>query len=334
MTYPRIYNAAVDMVDRNVAQGRGAKAGFHRSQRDADLRRVASALQPHGQPARHLRRPARVARRPAAARYRRFPGRVLGRHQGRRGAGLPQHAADDRAVRLHPGRQPRARRCSSPRRCCRWCSRSSASCRSSSTSSSRAASRRRSRSPCAASCSSSRRNSRPPTPAATRPPSGSTRRARPACPRACATCTRARWRRRASPARAASACARTTSSSPPPSCSSPTASATPCRFRCRSAPPPCCCPSGRRPESVFRTLKQHQPTVFFGVPTLYAAMLAYPQGTPENGSQRLRLCVSAGEALPAEIGKAFKARFGVDILDGVGSTEMLHQYVCNSPGAA
>ena len=62
-------------------------------------------------------------------------------------------------------------------------------------------------------------------------------------------------------------------------------------------------------------------------------MLAYPQGTPENGSQRLRLCVSAGEALPAEVGKAFRARFGVDVLDGVGSTEMLHQYVCNSPGA-
>ena len=82
---------------------------------------------------------------------------------------------------------------------------------------------------------------------------------------------------------------------------------------------------------MFRTLKQHQPTMFFGVPTLYAAMLAYPQGTPENSSQRLRLCVSAGEALPAEVGKAFSAKFGVDILDGVGSTEMLHQYVCNSP---
>ena len=87
------------------------------------------------------------------------------------------------------------------------------------------------------------------------------------------------------------------------------------------------------PESVFRVMKQYQPTFFFGAPTLYAAMLAYPQGTPENGSQRLRMCVSAGEALPAEIGKAFKAKFGVDILDGVGSTEMLHQYVCNSPGS-
>lgn len=92
-------------------------------------------------------------------------------------------------------------------------------------------------------------------------------------------------------------------------------------------------PERPTPEAVFRTLKEHQPTMFFGAPTLYAAMLAYPEGTPANGSQRLRQCVSAGEALPAEIGKAFRAKFGVDILDGVGSTEMLHQYVCNSPSA-
>jgi 4-hydroxybenzoate-CoA ligase len=92
-------------------------------------------------------------------------------------------------------------------------------------------------------------------------------------------------------------------------------------------------PERPTPELVFATLKQYQPTFFFGVPTLYNAMLAYPQGTRENSSQRLRICVSAGEALPAEVGKAFAARFGVDILDGVGSTEMLHQYVCNSPGA-
>ncbi|MFZ1102623.1 MAG: benzoate-CoA ligase family protein [Hyphomicrobiaceae bacterium] len=92
-------------------------------------------------------------------------------------------------------------------------------------------------------------------------------------------------------------------------------------------------PERPTPELVFATLKQHQPTFFFGVPTLYNTMLAYPQGTPENSSARLRICVSAGEALPAEVGKAFRARFGVDILDGVGSTEMLHQYVCNSPAA-
>jgi 4-hydroxybenzoate-CoA ligase len=92
-------------------------------------------------------------------------------------------------------------------------------------------------------------------------------------------------------------------------------------------------PGRPTPDLVFRTLKQYQPTMFFGVPTLYASMLAHPQGTRENSSERLRLCVSAGEALPADVGKAFKARFGVDVLDGVGSTEMLHQYVCNSPTA-
>jgi 4-hydroxybenzoate-CoA ligase len=91
-------------------------------------------------------------------------------------------------------------------------------------------------------------------------------------------------------------------------------------------------PDRPTPEIVFRILKQHQPTSFFAVPTFYSAMLAYPQGTPDNSSKRLRLCVSAGEALPAEVGKAFRSKFGVDVLDGVGSTEMLHQYVCNSPG--
>lgn len=91
-------------------------------------------------------------------------------------------------------------------------------------------------------------------------------------------------------------------------------------------------PERPTPAAVFRVLEAHQPTLFYGVPTLYAAMLAYPQGTPASSSQRLRWCVSAGEALPAEIGQSFKAKFGVDILDGVGSTEMLHIYVSNRPG--
>jgi 4-hydroxybenzoate-CoA ligase len=85
------------------------------------------------------------------------------------------------------------------------------------------------------------------------------------------------------------------------------------------------------PESVFNTLKKHQPTIFCGVPTLYASMLHYPAGTPENGSARLRACTSAGEALPAEVGKAWHQKFGVDILDGIGSTEMLHIFVSNRP---
>jgi 4-hydroxybenzoate-CoA ligase len=91
--------------------------------------------------------------------------------------------------------------------------------------------------------------------------------------------------------------------------------------------------SGRpTPESVFGMLKQHQPTIFFGVPTLYSAMLAYPAGGKENGSAKLRLCASAGEALPEEIGRAWMAKFGVDLLDGIGSTEMLHIFLSNRPG--
>jgi len=86
------------------------------------------------------------------------------------------------------------------------------------------------------------------------------------------------------------------------------------------------------PEIVFRILKQHQPTIFYGVPTLFAAMLAHPDSGPDLSSSRLRVCVSAGEALPAEVGQAWKSRFGVDILDGVGSTEMLHIYVSNRVG--
>src|SRR5690606_4202451 len=65
---------------------------------------------------------------------------------------------------------------------------------------------------------------------------------------------------------------------------------------------------------------------------LYAGILAAQGITKESGSDRLRACVSAGEALPEEIGKRWKALFGVDILDGIGSTEMLHIFLSNRPG--
>ena len=124
------------------------------------------------------------------------------------------------------------------------------------------------------------------------------------------------------------------------------------------------------PDAVAALLREHRPTIFFGVPTLYGAMLAQPpgpdeggpegrqggseggQGGPDHGqdsapaagdgqppgtghvarSSRLRLAVSAGEALPAEIGAAWEARFGAPILDGLGSTEMLHIFLSNHPG--
>jgi benzoate-CoA ligase len=73
-----------------------------------------------------------------------------------------------------------------------------------------------------------------------------------------------------------------------------------------------------------------RPTVFFGAPTLYASLLAAP---PPEAPLALRLASSAGEALPAELGERFRARFGVDIIDGLGSTEMLHIFLSNRPGA-
>jgi 4-hydroxybenzoate-CoA ligase len=91
-------------------------------------------------------------------------------------------------------------------------------------------------------------------------------------------------------------------------------------------------PERPTPALMYEYLRKHQPTLFFAVPTLYAAMLADPALAKEVGSPRLRLCISAGEALPEHIGKNWKARFGVDILDGVGSTELLHIFLSNAPG--
>src|SRR5690606_19217781 len=86
------------------------------------------------------------------------------------------------------------------------------------------------------------------------------------------------------------------------------------------------------PASIMRVMKAHQPALFCGVPTLFAALLADPAASPENGSTRLRRCISAGEALPRDIGKRFQDRFGVEVLDGVGSTELLHIFLSNRPG--
>jgi 4-hydroxybenzoate-CoA ligase len=86
------------------------------------------------------------------------------------------------------------------------------------------------------------------------------------------------------------------------------------------------------PRAAFDVMKQHRATVFCGAATGFAGMLADPYCTPENVSDRLRLCTSAGEALPEHVGRAWKERFGVDIIDGIGSTEMLHIYVSNVPG--
>jgi benzoate-CoA ligase len=85
------------------------------------------------------------------------------------------------------------------------------------------------------------------------------------------------------------------------------------------------------PTEVFGLLEKHQPTVFYGVPTLFAGMLA-EASRPASHALNLRVCTSAGEALPAEIGKKWQHEYGVDILDGIGSTEMLHIFLSNRPG--
>ena len=84
------------------------------------------------------------------------------------------------------------------------------------------------------------------------------------------------------------------------------------------------------PDAVFARLQRHRPTVFGGVPTLYAAMLSAK--LPAREALALRACVSAGEALPRDIGERWKRHFDVDILDGIGSTEMLHIFLSNRPG--
>jgi 4-hydroxybenzoate-CoA ligase len=86
------------------------------------------------------------------------------------------------------------------------------------------------------------------------------------------------------------------------------------------------------PEGVFEIMRKHRPTIFYGVPSLYTALLAHPDISKGAGSDRLRICVSAGEALPAHIGERWREIVGVDVLDGIGSTELLQTFLSNRPG--
>jgi benzoate-CoA ligase len=92
-------------------------------------------------------------------------------------------------------------------------------------------------------------------------------------------------------------------------------------------------PGRPTPELVFEVLTRHRPTLFFGVPTLYAALLA-AKDLDRYDLSSLRLCVSAGEALPPELYHRWRERFGVELLDGIGTTEILHIFLSNRPGAA
>lgn len=90
-------------------------------------------------------------------------------------------------------------------------------------------------------------------------------------------------------------------------------------------------PERPTPESTFAAIARFRPTLFFGVPTLYARQIAeFAALRPDLGS--LRYCVSAGEALPAHLLEAWRGLTGIDILDGIGSTEVAHMYISNRPG--
>jgi benzoate-CoA ligase len=85
------------------------------------------------------------------------------------------------------------------------------------------------------------------------------------------------------------------------------------------------------PDAVFKRLVERKPTIFYGVPTLYAALLASP-AFPKKDDLKLRVCTSAGEALPKNLGERWTEKTGTEILDGIGSTEMLHIFISNRPG--
>jgi len=94
-------------------------------------------------------------------------------------------------------------------------------------------------------------------------------------------------------------------------------------------------PERPRPAEIFAVIERHCPSLLFSVPTNYAALLThYREGGPEFDLSSVRYGVSAGEALPASIFRRFQQRFGVEILDAIGSTEALHMFIANRPGAA
>ena len=91
-------------------------------------------------------------------------------------------------------------------------------------------------------------------------------------------------------------------------------------------------PQRPTPDGVLAIMRRHRPSIFYGVPSLYTALLAHSDIGKGMGSDRLRLCVSAGEALPAHIGERWRGVVGCDVLDGIGSTELLQTFLSNRPG--
>ncbi len=93
-------------------------------------------------------------------------------------------------------------------------------------------------------------------------------------------------------------------------------------------------PDRPTPDKVYETIDRYQPTVYYGVPTSYAAMLHMADKSGRESLGRVRMCVSAGEPLPSHLFEKWEERFGVQIMDGIGSTEILHIFISNRPGNA
>jgi benzoate-CoA ligase family protein len=91
-------------------------------------------------------------------------------------------------------------------------------------------------------------------------------------------------------------------------------------------------PERSTPERMFELIERHRPTILVNVPTMMSAMLACSQA-PSADLSSLRLCTSAGEALPAELARRWLDTFGVDVVDGIGSSEAYHIYLSNRPGS-
>jgi benzoate-CoA ligase family protein len=87
------------------------------------------------------------------------------------------------------------------------------------------------------------------------------------------------------------------------------------------------------PDVIARIFHEERPTMFFGVPVVYRMLLEHLRGGNSLDTSRLRLCISAGEALPAQLGEEWQKTVGVEVLDGIGSTEMLHMFMSNHEGA-
>ncbi len=85
--------------------------------------------------------------------------------------------------------------------------------------------------------------------------------------------------------------------------------------------------------NVYDVIEKHRPTLFFSVPTGYAMLLAHKREGEDFDLRSVRHAVSAGEALPAALYERFRQRFGIEILDAIGSTEALHMFIANRPGA-